>query len=114
MKSAYEAEKLFGVSQSTLGWRLKGETKTSKEAHEDQQLLTKAEEEARVKMCSELTRGGYPARHNAIEEMAEAILSGRLATVNTYDSVLVTYHPMGIHWITLFVHQYKNIGTVVS
>jgi hypothetical protein len=56
-----------------------------------------------VTMCSELTRGGYPAWHNVIEEMAEMIRVERVKSVNTYDSVLVTYPSLGIHWTTWFV-----------
>ncbi len=66
MKSAYEAEKLYEVCQLTLGLCLKGKTQTSKEAHEDQQLLIKAEEEAFMMMYSELIRRGYPAQHDVI------------------------------------------------
>jgi hypothetical protein len=39
-------------------------------AHEDQQLLTRAEERALVKWLTHLTASGYPARHCFLQKMA--------------------------------------------
>jgi hypothetical protein len=73
---------------------LKGLTQPSKEVHEEQQLLTKPEKEALVKMCSKLTREEYPTHHNVIKEIEEMIRLERVKLVNTYDSICITYPPL--------------------
>jgi ABC-type methionine transport system ATPase subunit len=73
VKSAYEAEKVFGIPRSTLTRRLKGTTQSRHNAHEPEQLLTDPEEEVLEDRCQHLTRAGYPARHSILREMCEDI-----------------------------------------
>ncbi len=45
VKSAYEAEKVFGIPWSTFTRRLKGTTQSRHDAHKPEQLLTDPEKE---------------------------------------------------------------------
>jgi hypothetical protein len=77
-------------------------------------MLTAAEWEALVKMCLQLTRGGYPAPHNIMKDIGEHIRSERVASINIYVSILVMYPPLGLHWTTNAIYWHNNFRSVVS
>jgi hypothetical protein len=95
VKSAYEAEKKFGVPSSTLTRRMNGTTQPIQLAHEADQLFSRQEELVMENRCKHLTRAGYPARHNFLKEMGEDIQANRVSSVNTPDSYQVSYPPIG-------------------
>ena len=114
-KSAYAAEKGTGISRVLLSRRLKGTQKSRAEAHENEQLLTRLEEEALVKWTSALTIAGYPARHHILREMAEEIRTQRVASVNTPgEAILVQYSPIGINWTARFLERHPQLVSIVS
>ena len=73
--SLREAARLFGVTKTTLTARFNGR-KTCKEAHEQQQALSFAEERVLVDWLKEMGRRGIPLHASAVALHASAI-SGR-------------------------------------
>src|SRR5579864_903021 len=68
-KTRYEAARAFGVSEASLGRRVKG-GKSRYEARESQQALRKAEEKALERWIGRLTATGHPTTHEFIRETA--------------------------------------------
>ncbi len=110
--TAYAAEKRYGVSKTTIPSRQKGKTKRRREAHEDEQLLSKEEKGALVKWCQELTRAGFPLLHAWLREMVQEIQYSRTASVNTPGGALVSYPPIGIHWTQRFLQCHPDLKSV--
>lgn len=85
---------LFGVSRTTLYYRLAGTRQSRQAAHEDQQRLTKPEEKAIVKFCFEMDDRGFPPRLDYIKDMALHLHEKRIG----YKPL-----PIGKNWITRFL-----------
>ena len=72
-RSAYAAEKRFGVGRSLQCQQLNGSQQSHARASKSQQLLTIPEEDVLVAWYYQLTVTGYLARHNVLKIMAEKI-----------------------------------------
>jgi len=71
-KTAYQAANVTDASESTLSRRLNG-GKSRSEAHESQQILSKAQEKALAERITDLTATGHPAHHDFLRDMVEDI-----------------------------------------
>ena len=112
-KSLYEAAIKLHLSDDTLYRREKGyEGRVA--AHEDQQLLTRAEERALVKWLTHLTASGYPARHSFLRKMAEGLQIMRIAKINDASEELVSYPPIGKNWPTRFLHRHPQLKIMIA
>jgi hypothetical protein len=83
-------------------------------AHEDQRLLTQAEERALVKWLTHLTASGYPARHSFLRKMAVGLQNMRIAKINDASQELVSYPPIGKNWSTRFLNRYPQLKTMIA
>jgi Tc5 transposase DNA-binding domain len=83
-------------------------------AHEDQQLLIRAEERALVKWLTHLTASGYPARHFFLRKMAEGLQTMRLAKINDASEELISYPPIGKNWSTRFLRCHPQLKTMIA
>ena len=71
-KSYRATAQAWNVPKTTLIERAKGR-KSRNQAHEDEQILTAAEEKELARWITRLTICGYPPKPHTIKEMAEAI-----------------------------------------
>ncbi len=67
--TAYGAEQKFGVSRSTICCWLKGLFLLPRLAQEDEQLLSKKEEESLGRWCEQYTRAGCPVLPLAVRDI---------------------------------------------
>jgi hypothetical protein len=88
-RTPYQAAKVLGLSEATLQWRIKG-GKSRTEAHEAQQLLSRAEEKALEGWISRLTATGYPASYDFIQDMSEEVRKQQ----HHDEEHPHTYHPL--------------------
>jgi hypothetical protein len=95
VKTAYEAQKQYGVSRATNLRLLRGKTKPEQQAHENDQLLCKKEEEVLVLWCKELTEAGHPLPPAMLQEMAREIQESCVASVFARTGVPIRSPP---HW----------------
>jgi DDE superfamily endonuclease/Tc5 transposase DNA-binding domain len=82
-------------------------------AHEDQQILSQAEERALVRWLTHLTASGYPARHSILRNMAVGLQTMRLAKINDESEELVSYPPIGKNWPTRFLNRHPQLKTMI-
>jgi hypothetical protein len=94
LKSAYAAEKAHGISRNAIMSRMNGGASRAI-GNEGRQLLSTSEEDALFLWCKRLTVGGFPAHHQLVKEMAQEILTRRVAQINTDGMVLVNVPTVG-------------------
>jgi hypothetical protein len=111
--SAYDAAKQLSMSKATLYRRQNGGVGRVV-ARQSQQTLTEAEERALVKWLTHLTASGYPARHSIVRKMVVGIQQLRLAKINDASQEVVTYKPLGINWVSRFLHRYPQLQTIIA
>ncbi|PQM43958.1 hypothetical protein VE01_10854 [Pseudogymnoascus verrucosus] len=75
-KSSYAASKALGLRTYTVQTRLNG-GQTRKEARQQQQLLTKNQEQTLLKWIKELTASGYAPSHRILREVADEVRSNK-------------------------------------
>jgi transposase-like protein len=63
------AVEIYGVSRTTLYYRLSGKRESRQKAHESQQRLITAEEKAVVRWCFEMDDRGFPPRLDIVKDM---------------------------------------------
>ncbi len=85
------------MSRSTVHRRLNGLSQSPRLAHEDEQLLSKKEEESLVGWCEEYTRAGCPVPPSAVRDMAQQILDDRMTPADTDLRLRQPPHPVGIY-----------------
>src|SRR5437667_7537597 len=105
---SYSAVKSLGISRRTLDRRLKG-TQPRTSAHAEQQNLSEAEESALVKWITTLTMTGMAPSYSIIKEMANAIRTDRVASINDDDIELVSYQPLSKYWLGRFLQRRPNL-----
>jgi hypothetical protein len=71
-KSAYAAAKALGLRPNTVVSRVRGGS-THTEARQQQQLLSKNQEQTLLKWIKELTASGYAPSHRILREVAEEV-----------------------------------------
>jgi hypothetical protein len=71
-KSSYAAAKALGLCERTIQRRIKGGS-TRREARQQQQLLSKNQEQTLLKWIKELTASSYAPSHRILREVAEEI-----------------------------------------
>jgi hypothetical protein len=113
VKSAYAAEKKYGVDRKAIARRIKGSDSRAT-ANERKQLLSAAEEDALFLWCRRLTAGGYPAHHQVVKEMAHEILTRRVASINIDGMYLVNIPPIGKDWTKRFLLRYPTLKSTMS
>ena len=64
------AVEIYGISRTTLYYRLSCARQSRTMAHEEQQRLTGPEEKAIVKFCFEMDDRGFPPRLDHVKDMA--------------------------------------------
>jgi transposase len=69
----YTAAKRFNVAHRTVYDRVNGGKKPRNQAHEQDQILTHAEEKELVRYITLLTMSGYPPRYETLRRLAEII-----------------------------------------
>jgi len=84
------------------------------EARVDQQILSKAEEQALAQWITQVTRSGHPARHPMVREMAEAIRMQRRCGVNDYREAADVNldRPLGKQWVNQFLKRHPELQTI--
>src|SRR5436190_5051848 len=109
--SAYSAAKSLGISETTLRERYHGR-KSRQDGHVSQQLLSDSEENALAKWITTLTLTGLPPSYSIIETMADAIRADCVVSVNTPSNQLVSYPPLGKHWVLHFIKRHPHLQAV--
>ena len=82
------------IPKSTLCDRAKGRS-TRTRAHEDAQILSNEEEKELIGWIRKLTSCGYPLKHFAVQEMAQAIQTRRVIRINDVTATLIRYDEIG-------------------
>ena len=82
------------IPKSTLCDRAKGRS-TRTRADEDEQILSNEEEKELIGCIKKLTSCGYPPKHFAVQEMAEAIRTRRIIGINDVTATLIRYNEIG-------------------
>ena len=93
-KSNREAARALDVPKSTVCDRAKGRS-TKTRAYEDEQILSNEEEKELVEWIKKLTSCGYPSKHFAVQEMAQAIRMQRVIRINNVTATLIRYNEIG-------------------
>ena len=75
-KSAYAAAKALGLRANTVRKRTNGGL-TRQEARQQQQHLSKTQEQILLKWIKELTASGYAPSHRILREVAEEVRSNK-------------------------------------
>ena len=112
-RSLSDAAKQLGLSSTTLYERNKGRP-SRQESHEEQQNLTRYEEDALARWVSQLTATGHAPRHPFLREMAEEIRRQRVSNINDPFIEYVTYPPLGQEWVTRFLQRHPNLKTAIN
>ena len=107
-KTPYQAANSIGASRSTIQRRFNG-GKTRSEAHESQQILSKAQEKALAECITHLTATGHPADHAFIRDMAEDIRKQSIV-----DADARTPLPIGETWVKQFIKRHSYLKTTLS
>jgi hypothetical protein len=107
------AAKEFGVSSRTLYDRVNGVLPRN-QAHEAEQILSKAEEKELVRWITRLTITGYPPRHSTLREMAEEVQKRRVKQINDPSMQLVNYPPIGQQWIPRFLIRHPELTSIIT
>ena len=112
-KSVYHArQEMPDVPKTTLYERLHGCVPRNK-AHEDQEILTCAEEQELAGWISQMTRVNCAPSHPLVRHMAEHIRSRRVCNINEEYIQFVHYEPLGKHWVTRFMRRHPQLQTVL-
>ncbi len=85
-----------------------------RQAHEDQQLLSRNEEYVLFKRCQALTRADFPLQPSALRQMVAEIQKGRVASNTAGSEEPVQYPTVGIHWARGFLDRYPRLKSVFS
>src|SRR5271169_6251117 len=109
--SAYSAAKALGISKTTLSERFKGRL-SKREAHVSQQVLSDSEEKALAKWITRLTLTGLPPSYVTIRRMVETIRTDRAMKINDASIELVSYTPLGKHWVERFLNRHLHLKAV--
>ena len=100
--SIRKAAEINGIAYTTLYRRFHG-GKTRVAGHEDQQLVTAAEERAIVRWIYRLELAGFPPR---IEHVREAVL---ILWEDLQDDSQALDAVVGKNWITRFLHRHPDL-----
>ena len=111
--SIRQATKHHGIAYMTISCRLAG-GKSYTEAHEEQQLLTRAEEKALAHWISAMAMAGNPVRHAFVREMAMEIRNRRIHGINDSTIELMSYLPLGSKWVQRFMQWHPYLQTTLS
>jgi hypothetical protein len=76
-KTANAAATALGLRPDTVRRRISGASKTHKEGHQNQQLLSKNQEQTLLKWIKGLTLSGYAPSHRILREVAEEVRSNK-------------------------------------
>jgi len=106
--SAYHAAQVLGITSSVLYARLNGTLPRNK-AHQEQQILTHAEEKELLAWITQLTRRNYAPRHRMVLEMAEHLRQRRVREINEQFIELVHYDSIGSQWVSRFMSCYPQL-----
>ena len=101
-----------GVCRTVLDARLRG-TQPHNKAHENQQLLTHAEERELAEWITRLTRVNYPARPSMVRYMAEHVRRQRVIGINDQNNQHVHYEPIGLQWVSRFMGRHPELQTII-
>ena len=108
-----EAAIAFKVPKSTLGHRRTGR-QTRRKAHEKEQLLSAASEEAIVKWILKLDSWGFPPRLDRLWEkinvLAKAEKEAQQAQARAEGSARLVYDHIGQNWITQFLDRHPELA----
>ena len=103
-----EAAIAFNVPKSTLGHRRMGR-QTRRKAHEKEQLLSAAAEEAIVKWILKLDDWGFPPRLDRLWEKVNVL--AKVEDSGRYDQATGTPPPhIGRNWITQFLDRHPELA----
>ena len=111
-KSYRATAQAWNVPKTTLIERAKGR-KSRNQAHEDEQILTAAEEKELARWITRLTICGYPPKPHTIKEMAEAIRTRRTLGINDASITLVQYNEIGEKWVTRFLERHSELASIM-
>ena len=118
-KSPYAAAKALGVNLTTVLHRMKGGL-TRQEARQQQQLLSKTQEETLLKWIKELTISGYAPSHHILREVAEDIRADRCRIFQLPNQLHNQLHqltqleqipnfPLGQDWVPRFIKRHPHL-----
>ncbi len=111
-KSYRATARAWNVPKTTLIERAKGR-KPRNQAHEDEQILTAAEEKELAQWITHLTICSYPPKPHTIKEMAEAIRTRRTLGINDASITLVQYNEIGEKWVTWFLEHHSELASIM-
>jgi len=109
--SAYSTAKSLGISETTLHGPYHGQ-KSRQDGHVSQQLLSDSEENALAKWITTLRLTRLPPSYSIIETIADAIRADHVVSVNTPSNQLVSYPPLGKHWVPHFIKRHPHLQAV--
>ena len=106
-----EAAIAFKVPKSTLGHRRTGR-QTRRKAHEKEQLLSAASEEAIVKWILKLDSWGFPPRLDRLWEKINVLAKAEKEAqqAQAEGSARLVYDHIGQNWITQFLDRHPELA----
>src|SRR5579871_404521 len=111
--SAHDAAKQMpDVRRSTLYDRLNG-AQPQNQAHEDQQILTYAEERELAEWVSYMTHLNHAPSYSMIRHMAENLLSRRVRNINDEFIEYVRYESIGEQRLIRFKRRHPYLQTIM-
>ena len=114
-KSSYAAAKALGLCKDTVRKRVNGGL-TRVEARQQQQLLSKSQEDTLLKWIKTLTNSGYVPSHQILREVADEIHVNRCrifqphnhdATYSHHDQI--PNFPLGQDWVPRFIKRHPHL-----
>src|SRR5438552_2523608 len=110
-KTPYRAVIDFNVQKQTLYNRLNRKLPRNK-AHEQEQILTNAEEKELVRWITRLTFTGYPPRPVTLREMVEEIRKRRVRESTPTIMRNNESNPIGQQWLYRFLRRHPELANV--
>jgi hypothetical protein len=113
IKSAYTAEKEYGVSRSVIGRQMKSGVSRTIE-YKQEQILFSSEEDVLFLWCKRLTAGGFPAHHQVVREMGNEILARCIVQINTDGIDYINVPTIEKDWTKRFIQRYPTLKSTMA
>jgi hypothetical protein len=115
-KSSYAAAKALGLNPKTVLKRVNGGLSRS-QARQQQQKLSRAQENVLLKWIKQLTISGYSPGHQLVKEMAEEVRSRRtydLDDVSLNSLELPPQYTLGNEWVSRFIQRHPHLKVAIG
>jgi hypothetical protein len=111
-KSYREVARVIDVLNATLSARANRRLPRN-QAHEDEQILTNAEETELMRWITRLTLIGYPPKPDHVKEIAKSLRMRRIVGMNNPSITYVQYHKIGKHWVPRFLARHPELASIM-